>query len=795
MNRYLVLVYRLIIVVLTIIPFTSQILLAQNESTNISYEDAYRVLLEVDANPKYKGLIFYDSYVGGWDRFQFSPNDSLKQKGRPMKEFIKKCIKRSYSERENNGGYTYYLCSSVKEVREKIENAYEFVYNMNHHDSGPLSVVEFKEEIKKDGGGLYCWWQPDSIFIRTRLFNKDSFFTDDFLSTKDKINTFVDSIGNMIESSRSFLQCSLDSTAMANYKDEGLSYRDFLIKKCDEDDELQDSISSEWRLRFAALTFVKELSDLQKKQIFCGQYNNMITNLKKERKENYNKLQAFVRNFKALGYSYVKDTPILEIKNREFEIPDGKVYVKNFEGLSVDSLYSLYRIYSKDRDDIKENCFDFCLRKIDSNKRLSKHLNKVHRDMTFDFRRLAKYILNNPFVLETYGKMDISERDYCIKYLEEYSAKVDISDQLFKSFKGFVAEWLKNNYNYEFYCSGSKYAFFEKLKDYWDLDLNEYLATSSLFGAFDEKVRQGVEHLEYKGNLKHPPMKVIYSGKNEMIVVDPRSRQEFIRYFRLKDGRWARRKDEGHTTTVYGKSINRNMLPFLGDEYTTANGRRLVDIANRMKLPIDECGIYYKKESLVKLDLKEEDQMETFQRLIGRSGYSTPDGKHHIYGDKYGEGGCVIYKDPEIADLEVNTDINELVLANGIDYSNADGAKEYIETMPSEDYKKFIDVLKPKLEAEFIRRCNASDERDRKWALNNYIAAYGAAQVRAFLKNNKEPFKGMTLDFFKGEFGAYCSVLREDSNGNAIYKHDGGRYHYDTLYYFSHGVLTHWTYK
>ena len=169
MNRSLVLVYRLIIVVLTIIPFTSQILLAQNESTKISYEDAYRVLLEVDANPKYKGLIFYDSYEKGkW-------NSRFKQDGLPMKEYIKGRIKKSYSGRENNGGYTYYLCSSVKEVREKIEDAYEFVYNMNNHDTGTFSVVEIKEKIK--GSGYDYWCQPDSIFIRTRLFNKDSFFT------------------------------------------------------------------------------------------------------------------------------------------------------------------------------------------------------------------------------------------------------------------------------------------------------------------------------------------------------------------------------------------------------------------------------------------------------------------------------------------------------------------------------------------------------------------------------------------------------------------------------------------
>lgn len=282
MNRYLELVYRLIIVALTIIPFTSQILLAQNESTKISYEDAYRVLLEVDANPKYKGLIFYYSYENGNYCFSFSPDGgSPEQRGLPMQEYIKGRISKSYSGKENNGGYTYYLCSSVKEVREKIEDAYEFVYNMNHHDTGPFSVVEIKErtEMKtRDGyyGLAYYWCEPDSIFIRTRLFNKDSFFTDNFLATKNRIKTFVDSVSNMIESSRNLLQCNLDSTAMANYKDEGLSYRDFLIKKCNEDDELQYKASSEWRLRFAALTFVKELSDLQKK------HNNMITNLKRK---------------------------------------------------------------------------------------------------------------------------------------------------------------------------------------------------------------------------------------------------------------------------------------------------------------------------------------------------------------------------------------------------------------------------------------------------------------------------------------------------------------------------------
>lgn len=805
MNRYLVLVYRLIIVVLTIIPFTSQILLAQNESTNISYEDAYRVFLEVDANPKYKGLIFYESYEEG------KLNSDRKQKELPMKEYIKDRIRISYSGPENNRGYTYYLCSSVKEVREKIENAYEFVYNMNHHDTGRFSVVEIKEKIDKNGYYRYHYWcQPDSIFIRTRLFNKDSFFTEDFLSTKDKINTFVDSISNMIESSRSFLQCSLDSTAMANYKDEGLSYRDFLIKKCDEDDELQDRFSSEWRLRFAALTFVKELSDLQKKQIFCGQYNNMITNLKKERKENYDKLQALVKDFKALGYSYIKDTPILKIQDREYEIPDGKVYVEAFKGLSVDSLYSLYRKHDKEGDDITENSKDF-LMKISSNKRLCKHFKKVDKYMCLNPRQLARYILNNPFVLETYGKMDISERDYCIKYIEEFYAKYNSHVQLSRSFRDYVTEWIKNNDEFRHSLHS---IFFLYLKDNWDLDLDGELDAHNLIFAFDRKIKQGVEHLEYKGNLDFPNMRVIYCGKNEMIVAAGFS--NLVRYFRLKDGRWARQqhynglidksfddmdmfrsypviRDERELAIkVYGKSINRDMLPFLGDEKTTANGRRLVDIANRMELPIDECGWYYKKESLAKRDLKAEDQMEILKRLLAPGEKcSTPNRKHHIGG----EGGSVIYKDPEIVDLEANTDINELVLAVGLDYTNADGTKKYIDTMPSEDYIKFINVLKPKLEAEFLRRCNASDERDRKWALKTYIAAYGAAQVRAFLNNNKEPFKGMTLHFFRDEFGTSCYVIREDSNGNAIYKHDGGRYNLDIYYYFSHGVLTHWTYS
>ena len=231
------------------------------------------------------------------------------------------------------------------------------------------------------------------------------------------------------------------------------------------------------------------------------------------------------------------------------------------------------------------------------------------------------------------------------------------------------------------------------------------------------------------------------------------------------------------------------MLPYLGDETTTVNGRKLVSIANRMELPIDECGWYYKKGSMVKRDLKAEDQMETFQRLFSGTIY-TNDGEHSISG----KGGSVIYKDPEIVELKANTDINELVLAVGIDYTSADSAKKYIDTMPSEDYIKFINVLRPKLEAEFLRRCNTSDERDRQSELRNYTAEYGAAQARAFLNNNKQPFKGMTLRFFKNEFGDSCSVLREDSNGNVIFKYDGGFFK-DHYYYFRHGVLTHWTYS
>lgn len=819
MNRYLVLVYRLIIVVLTIIPFTSQILLAQNESTNISYEDAYRVLLEVDANPKYKGLIFYDSYEKGNCNYHFSPDNSPKQRGLPMKEYIKKCLHPVYPEDAP-------CYSSVKECREEFENAYEFVYNMNHHDTGPFSVVEFKERIEMDEkyenyGTSYYWCQPDSIFIRTRLFNKDSFFTTGNLpsikalfSTKDKINTFVDSISNMIEFSRSFLQCSLDSTAMANYKDEGLSYRDFLIKKCDEDNELQDRISSKWRLTFAALTFVKELSDLQKKQIFCGQYNNMITNLKKERKEKYNNLQAYVKDLWT-DYSYVKDTPILE----GYEIPDGKVYIKQaLKGLSVDSLYSLYRIYRKGSEDIEENSVDF-FRKIESHKRLyesfmkkeysSKWLYKIYgidisvaiSNSIYDKEKFAKYILNNPSVLVSKGKMDISERDYCIKYLEEFVAKIDSCDQLYNSFSDYVTEWLKNGNNNEF---------LSQLKENWDLDLNGQLNTRSLLDAFYNKKNQGVEHLEYKGSFDK---NVIYSGKNEMIVINGNGGSR--RYFRLKDGRWARyfrtniandefledlsklrpfiivTSDPYFAIEVYNKSINHDMLPYLGDERTTAYGRRVVDIDNRIELPIDECGWYYKKESLVKRDLKAEDQMETLERVLGRGERClSPDGKRC----RTGKGGSVIYKDPEVVDFGPNTDINELVLAVGIDYKNADGTKKYIDTMPSEDYIKFINVLKPKLVAEFLRRSNASDVRDRKSELRNYTAAYGAAQARAFLNNNKQPFKGMTLRFFRNEFGDSCSVLREDSNGNVIFKYDGGFFK-DHYYYFRHGVLTHWTYS
>lgn len=826
MNRYLELVYRLIIVALTIIPFTSQILLAQNESTKISYEDVYRVLLEVDANPKYKGLIFYNSYEKGDYDFSFSSDGgSPKQRGVPMKEYIKERIRDSYLAGSSR---TYYLCSSVKEAREKIEDAYEFVYNMNHHDTGPFSVVEFKERIEmpEDGynGHSYYWCQPDSIFIRTRLFNKDSFFTknyleskylDAFLATKYKIGTFVDSVSNMIESSRHLLQCNLDSTAMANYKDEGLSYRDFLIKKCDEDDELQYRNSSEWRLRFAALTFVKELSDLQKKQIFCGQYNNMITNLKEERRENYNKLQTFVKDFKTLGYSYVKDTPVFKLWGHEYEIPDGKVYVRDLKGLSVDSLYSLYQIYRKGRQDIIKNSRGF-FEKIESNKRLCKSFNKrydmdalMHLRFSGNYEReLAKYILNNPFVLVSIGKMDISERDYCIKYLEEYSAKSDSCDHLFDSFNNCVTEWLKKNKD----AQGGSWP--KCLQENWDLDVPYEINNKSLFDAFEKKIYQEVEHLKFIGNLNNLSTKLIYCGENEMIVDNGYNSSNVTYYFRLKDGRWARNvnvynvpindksfddlkmlmrypviPERGLATEVYSKSINCEMLPYLGDETTTVNGRKLVSIANRMELPIDECGWYYKKGSMVKRDLKAEDQMETFQRLFSGTIY-TNDGEHSISG----KGGSVIYKDPEIVELKANTDINELVLAVGIDYTSADSAKKYIDTMPSEDYIKFINVLRPKLEAEFLRRCNTSDERDRQSELRNYTAEYGAAQARAFLNNNKQPFKGMTLRFFKNEFGDSCSVLREDSNGNVIFKYDGGFFK-DHYYYFRHGVLTHWTYS
>lgn len=114
--------------------------------------------------------------------------------------------------------------------------------------------------------------------------------------------------------------------------------------------------------------------------------------------------------------------------------------------------------------------------------------------------------------------------------------------------------------------------------------------------------------------------------------------------------------------------------------------------------------------------------------------------------------------------------------------------------MPSEDYIKFVNTLKPKLEAEFLRRCNASDKSYRMSELRNYTAKYGAAQARAFLNNNKQPFKGMTLRFFRNEFGDACSVLREDNNGNATFKYDG-EFFMDHYYYFRHGVLTHWTYS
>lgn len=79
--------------------------------------------------------------------------------------------------------------------------------------------------------------------------------------------------------------------------------------------------------------------------------------------------------------------------------------------------------------------------------------------------------------------------------------------------------------------NGNNNEFLSQLKENWDLDLNGQLNTRSLLDAFYNKKNQGVEHLEYKGSFDK---NVIYSGKNEMIVINGNGGSR--RYFRPVGG-------------------------------------------------------------------------------------------------------------------------------------------------------------------------------------------------------------------------------------------------------------------
>ena len=837
MNKYIK-TRLFIIVALAIIPFTFQTLLAQEESTKISYEDAYKVLLEVDANPKYKGLIYYDYYEEGKIEGHLyissnEVNEAYLDKRRPLKDYVKELLK---------GHEDVY--SSVDELRKDLEELYDFVYKMNNCKTEFSSIVGVGKKIIKDDNQYVDYeftCQPDTIFLRTRVCDKDYFIKKD----KDYDELLVNFVNEIKRISESF-PTHVDPSVVAKYKDDGLSYRDFLIKKCDGDDILQYADTRDWRLKMAALDYAKGLNDSQKKAIFYNLYDEMVKTRNWSRKQEYYRLLNKINDFNTLGYSYIKDTPVIEYNHEEFEIPDGKLYAKNLLGcVSVDSLYQLYRymrLSEKPLASKTENIFS----EIYQNKRLKKFYkddfalnrykwipNNYEEGVNF-----AKRILANPSVLSEVGKLNDTQKDTFLKNFEEYISDYNFYnfciDNYTKHVNKFIKDEKREEYSYWWFQSKIKSWGFDNYKGPSFEDVNSFSE------AFNIKYIQRVQHL--KLNYKDSdPEHMIYCGKNEVYIF---GRFRYKHYFRLKDGRWAisrkafddhqddklnfyfynnnsyefcelgdlkneidnieNSKDMEHLaqireftdsyTEVYSKGITRNMIPYLGVEYTTKNGQRLISVAGIMQFPVDMIGTFYQKEGLVKRDL-EEDPMETLSHFMYEgSGKSTLE-KTYVPGWGYfstysveGEGGSVIYKKPKVGIFTPDADINDYLFATGVYYAKTDGERRFIDTLPYEDFMKLKNEYMPKLEAIFEKKARNEVEKDNKSEFESYAKKYGASQARTFLNNNKQVFKGMSIELFQDHF--VNSVVKQSSNGSTILR-DG----YNGWYYFFNGKLDHWKYQ
>lgn len=796
--------------------------------STLTFEEAYSLAMQVDKEPKYKGLTLLEGtymqtvepekqvlakdIMKGWLLDFYKGNDFIKDENKVLKYLRGR----------------YYLMSLFARLKE----VYPFV-----------KLTDWKygfSDLYKMSSYITSRYQYEWNLYSERSFNFDRAYK--LLSKADTVSDLVRSFQKRLQQnyiSNPSKKAELDQFVAAGYKEDNSTYVDYFKRLHGSTESMQVASGDSLNLYALAIYESKDMSDAEKKKLLYAICKDSEKGLQNE----WAKTNEYIKEKFKKTYYATKKTPTLAALGINVDIEDGTLCWRPFD-VDLREAYNAYKDLRKAEDNLNadERVFleVYCqlVGKMIEDKDVKKIVKKAgsehyvefkgykytqkylaeHGDITkkqVDFDRLAVDVVNtiNAYkktymeqgnitpisstgksveqhyiaICELVSKDPVLSEKYpqCAKILKvdftsaSLKRKVESCRSAYKNAfdnfklpeKGVTFEDLSFIINLPVDEERSKLAvegcrpllknsnqmdsaqfkrwYIGQYKEYYNkteyMKITKEMLEDMFRIAYEKKMNlQYNTHCLAKYRLR--PDKIIYYNDSIMYIhsEDKKDKDKDKYWYKLKDGRWCKKTVLkpiwfNDRMTIYSKELTKEMIPFLGDETTSSDGRIFVDVLGKRRIPIEMRGTFYNKKGLV--------ERKDFSEEI-------PSGK------------SIRFTNAEVSFVQrPGEDINDYILARGTDYTAANGPKEVWDTMPWEEYKKLSD-----------KADDADDARERvketenKASFIEKYSSYGREQAKRLYENGKKPFIGMSLDLFSEFFGLYPDS--KDSSGNATVTND-----------------------
>ena len=804
--------------------------------STLTFEEAYSLAMQVDKEPKYKGL----TLLKGTYMQTVEPEKQVLAKDL-IKEWLLDFYKGNEFIKDENKVLKYlrgryYLMSLFARMKE----VYPFV-----------KLTDWKydfSDLYKMSSYITSRYQYEWNLYSEQSFNFDRAYK--LLSKADTVLDLVNSFQKRLQQnyiSNPSKKTELDQFVAAGYKEDNSTYVDYFKRLHGSTESMQVASGDSLNLYALAIYENKDMSDAEKKKLLYAICKDSEKGLQNE----WAKANEYIKEKFYETYYATKKTPTLAALGINVDIEDGtlcwhpydvdlrevynaykdlrmaednlnadlilsdrvifEVYAQLINPLIEDkdvkkivkkaggSLYYNYKHY-KDDDVQKELAIiddepiDFdnfsedvvnAYKKSYAKRGDIKPLNYSEKTTKqYLYIALCELVSKDPVLSEKYpqcakmlkadftsaplkqkvescrsaykkllgglDKVDLIKTNSFYSWVDDLSTKTNLpvdeerSNLAVEECRRILKENPEINNSYRTDSVGFKRWYLEKYEEFYNKTESMKITKEmfeDLFKIAYEKKMDLQYDTRYYTEAKWYPAKIIYYNDSIMYIKSVSTFHNEVKeniWYKLKDGRWCRRKYRNFDSDkmiIYSKDLTKEMIPFLGDETTSSDGRILVDVLGKRRIPIEMSGQFYKKEG-----------------LIERKNFSDTS-----------SGESVRFLNAEFSFIQrPGEDINDYILARGTDYTAANGPKSFWDTMSFEEYKKLSDKVDDARERV--------KETENKASFIEKYSSYGREQAKRLYENGKKPFIGMSLDLFSEFFGLYPNS--KDSFGNATVTND-----------------------